>query len=122
MLLMLRESDDQDPYNLTFGGSDDQGPNNWRRLWEANKNSRLRASRDRLQRFSSSPPLPRTLSTLPSTSNIPEIDAMSKSPMHKTPKDQSLHWRQEMERKPEEQVRQMQELQAHAKRLQREND
>ena len=29
MLLMLRESDDQDPYNLTFGGSDDLGPNNW---------------------------------------------------------------------------------------------
>ena len=24
---MLRESDDQDPYNLTFGGSDDQGSN-----------------------------------------------------------------------------------------------
>ena len=42
--------------------------------------------------------------------------------MHQTLKDQFLHWRQEMERKKEEQVRQMQELQAHAEHLQREND
>ena len=27
MLLMLKESDDQDPYNLTFRGFDDQNPN-----------------------------------------------------------------------------------------------
>ena len=36
-LSMLRETNDQDPYNLTLRGSKDQSPNNWRRLWKANK-------------------------------------------------------------------------------------
>ena len=45
-LLMLRESDDQDPYNLTFGGFDDQGSNNLCHLWEVNKKSRRQAARD----------------------------------------------------------------------------
>ena len=36
--------------------------------------------------------------------------------------DQFLHWRQDMERKQEEQARQMKELRAHAEQLQREND
>ena len=47
---------------------------------------------------------------------------MSNNLMHQTPEDQFLHWRQEIERKQEEQARQMQELQAHTKRLQHEND
>ena len=42
--------------------------------------------------------------------------------MHQTPEDQFLHWGQEIEMKQEEQARQMQELQARTKRLQREND
>ena len=104
---MLRESDDQDLYNLTFKGSDDQSPNNWSRMWEANKKSRQHAARAWLQRFSSCPPLPRTLSTPSSAFNLPKAIAMSNNPMHQTPKDQFLHWRQEMERKQEEQARQM---------------
>ena len=47
---------------------------------------------------------------------------MSNNPMHQTPKDQLLHWSQELERKQEEQERWMQELQARPERLQREND
>ena len=37
---------------------------------------------------------------------------MSNNLMHQTLEDQFLHWLQEMERKQEEQARQMQELQA----------
>ena len=47
---------------------------------------------------------------------------MSNNSMDQTPKDRFLHWHQEMERKHEEQARQMQELQARSKRLQCEND
>ena len=47
---------------------------------------------------------------------------MSNNLMHQTPEDQFLHWRKEMERKQEEQARQMQELQACVEQLQREND
>ena len=119
---MLRETDDQDPYNLTIKGSEDQSPNNWRHLWEANKKSRRRAARAWLQRFSSSPPLPRILSTPLSSFDLPEAVAMSNNPVHQTHEYQFLHWRQKMERKQEEKVREMQELQAHAERMQREND
>ena len=119
---MLREFEDQDPRNLKFRGSDNQGPNNWRRLWETNKKSRQRTTKAWLQLFSSSSPLPKTLSTPPSASNLPEAVAMSNNPMHQTPEDQFLHWLKEMERKHEEQARQMQELQARVEHLQREND
>ena len=47
---------------------------------------------------------------------------MSTNLMIQSPKDQFLHWRQDMERKQEEQARYLKELQAHAERLQREND
>ena len=47
---------------------------------------------------------------------------MSTNPTIQSPEDQFLHWRQDIERKQDEQARQMKELQAHAKRLQREND
>ena len=119
---MLRESDDQDPYNLTLKGSDDQSPKNRRRIWELNKKSRLQAARAWLQRFSSSRLLPRILSTPSSASDLSEAVAMSNNMMHQTPGDQFLHWHQEIERKQEEQARQMQEIQAHFERLQREND
>ena len=122
MLLMLKEFDDQSPYNLTLMGFDDQSPNNWRLLWESNKKSRQRVVRAWLQRFSSSTPLPRTLSTPPSASDLPEAVAMLNNPMHQTFEDQFLHLSQEMERKQEEQVRHMQELQACVERLQHEND
>ena len=47
---------------------------------------------------------------------------MSINPMIQSPEDQFLHWHQDMERKHEEQARQMKELQGHVKRLQWEND
>ena len=119
---MLRETNDQDPYNLTNRGSENQGPNNWRRLWEANKKSRRWAVRAWLQRFSSSALLPRTLSTLACAFDQPEVGAMSKNLMHQTPEDQFLHWRQEMEGKQEEQERQMRELKDLAEHLKCEND
>ena len=47
---------------------------------------------------------------------------MSSHPMKQSSKYQFLHWLQEMEKKQEEQARQMKELQGHVERLQREND
>ena len=47
---------------------------------------------------------------------------MSNNLVHQTPKDQFLHWRQEMKRKQEEQAKQMHELQARTECLQHEND
>ena len=47
---------------------------------------------------------------------------MSSHPMNQLPEDQFLHWRQEIEKKQEEQARQMTELQGHVERLQHEND
>ena len=79
---MLKETDDQDPYNLKITGAEDQGPNNWRRMWESNKNSRRRATRAWFQKFSSSPPLPKTLSTPPFASNQPEVGVMSNNVVH----------------------------------------
>ena len=109
MLLMLR-------------GSDDQGLYNWRRLWESNKKSCLRATRAWLQQLSSSPSSPGTLSIPPSTPDSFEVVAISSHPLNQSSEDQFLHWCQEMEKKLEEQARQMKELQGHAERLQREND
>ena len=42
--------------------------------------------------------------------------------MNQSPEGQFLHWCQDMERKQEEQVRQMKELQGQVEHLQREND
>ena len=42
--------------------------------------------------------------------------------MNQSLEDQFLHWLQEIEKKQEEQARQMKELQGHDERLQREND
>ena len=64
MLMMLR-------------GFDDHGPYNWRRLWESNIKSRLRAARAWLQRLSSSPSSPGTLSIPPSAPDSFEAIAMS---------------------------------------------
>ena len=46
---------------------------------------------------------------------------MSSNLVNQSPEDPFLDWRQDMERKQEEQVRKM-ELQSHVERLQREND
>ena len=47
---------------------------------------------------------------------------MSINLMIQSQEDQFLHWRQDLERKQEEQARQMKELQAHVERLHQEND
>ena len=47
---------------------------------------------------------------------------MSSNSMNQLSEDQFLHWHQEIEKKQEEQARQMKELQGHVERLQREND
>ena len=47
---------------------------------------------------------------------------MTSNMINQSPKDQFIHWRQDIKRKYEEQARQMKELQGHAKRLQHEND
>ena len=83
---------------------------------------RLQAARVWLKRLSNSPSSPGTLSIPPSTSDLSEEVAMSSIPMNQSLEDQFLHWGQEMEKKQEEQTRQMKELQRHAERLQHEND
>ena len=50
------------------------------------------------------------------------IGTMASNPVIWSPEDQFLHWCQDMEKKQEEQVRQMKELQERAEQLQREND
>ena len=90
--------------------SDDQGNNNWRRLWESNRKSRLQAARTWFQRLSTSPSSRRTLSVPPSTSDSLEAVTMSTDPMIQSPENQFLHLHQDMDRKQEEQVRQMKEL------------
>ena len=47
---------------------------------------------------------------------------MSSNLVNRSPEDQFLHWRHDMERKQEEQARKIKELQSHVERLQREND
>ena len=47
---------------------------------------------------------------------------MSNNPTNQSKEDQFLHWLQDMDRKQEEQVRKMKELQSHVERLQGEND
>ena len=96
--------------------------NNWRRLWEPNRKSRLQAERVWLQRLSSSPPSPRILLVLYFTSDSSKVDAMSTNPMIQSLKYQFLHCNQDMERKQEEQARYMKELQGHVEHLQWEND
>ena len=51
-----------------------------------------------------------------------DIVAMSSNLVIQLPEDQFLHWHQDMEKKQEEQARQMRELQDCAEHLQREND
>ena len=47
---------------------------------------------------------------------------MSRNPMIRLPEDQFLHWRQDIEKKQEEQARKMRELQDLVEHLQCEND
>ena len=78
---------------------DNLGNNNWHRLWESNKKSHRRCARTWLERLSSSP-LPPIASTVPlSTFSPSDTFAMTNNPVIQSPKDQFLHWRQDMERK-----------------------
>ena len=84
---------------------DDRGNS---RLWESNRKSSLQVVRAksslqvvraRLQWLSSSPSSLGALSIPHSTSNSPKAVAMTSISMNQSPKDQFLHWRQDMERK-----------------------
>ena len=83
-------------------------------MWEPNGKSRLQVARVWLQPLSSSPSSPGALSIPHATSNSPKAVAMTSIPMNQSLEDQFLHWRQDMERKQEEQARQMKELQDQA--------
>ena len=89
---------------------DNQGNNNWHRLWESNIKSCLQAVRAWLQRLSSSPSSSGALSIPYSTYDSPKAVAMMSIRMNQSPKDQFLHWHQDMERNQEEQARRMKEL------------
>ena len=78
---------------LMLKGSDDQGPYNWRLMWESNKKSRLQAIRAWLQRLSNSPSSLRTLSIPLHKPDSFEAAAMSSNPMNQSPEDQFIHWR-----------------------------
>ena len=69
---------------------------------------------------SPSPPIAPTISIPASDSS--DIGAMTSNLVIQSPEDQFLHWRQDMEKKQYEQVRQMKEFQEHAEHLQRENN
>ena len=84
--------------------------------------SRLQATRAWLQWLSSSPSSSEALSIPPPMSDSFEAVAMSNNPMSQSPEDQFLHWHQDMEKKQEEQARQLKELQDHVEHLQCEND
>ena len=100
---------------------DDPSNNNWRPMWESNKNSH-RLARAWLQRLSSSPSLP-VAPTVPfSTSDSSNTIAMSSNLMIQSSEDQFLHWHQDMEKKQKEQARKIRELEDRAKHLQCEND
>ena len=79
--------------------SDDQGNNNWRRLWESNRKFHLQDAKVWLQQLSSSPSSPRALSIPHFMSDSLEAVAMTSIPMNQLPEDQFLNWRQDMERK-----------------------
>ena len=86
--------------------TDELGTNNWRCLCESNKKSH----RQRAKRLShSSLPLVAPMIPLP-TSDSSDTVTMSSNPVIQSPEDQFLHWRQDMEKKQEEQARQMREL------------
>ena len=72
--------------------SDDQGNNNWRRLWESNRKSHLQATSAWLQRLSSSSSSPKAMSIPHSTFDLPEAVAMTSIQMNQSPEDQFLHW------------------------------
>ena len=102
--------------------TDKPSTDNWRRLWESNKKSHRQRARAWLQRLSNSPSPP-IASTVPlPTSNSSDLVVMSSNSVIQSPEDQFLHWHQDMEKKQEEQVRQMRELWDSTKHMQYEKD
>ena len=100
--------------------SDDSGIDNWRRLWESNKKSHRQCARAWLQQLSSSPSPPVALTVPIPTSDSSDTGAMTSNPVIQSLEDKFLHWRQDMEKKQEEQTKQMRELQDRAECLQQE--
>ena len=102
--------------------SDNPSTDNWLCLWELNKKSHRRRARAWLRQLSSSPS-----QLVAPTVPIPTFDssdtgAMTSNPVIQSPENQFLHWRQDMEKKQEEQARQMRELQDCVEHLQWEKD
>ena len=102
--------------------SDESGIENWGCLWELNKKSHRQRAMAWLRQLSSSPPPPVAPTIHISTSDLSNTGAMTNNPLIQSPEDQFLHWRQDMEKKQEQQMKQMKELQNCAEHLQREND
>ena len=84
---------------LMLKSSDDQGSYSWRHMWESNRKSRLHVTRAWLQRLSSSPSSPGTLSITPFTFDLPEVVVMTSNLVSRSLEDQFLHWLQDMEKK-----------------------
>ena len=102
--------------------TDELGTYKWNCLWEPSKKSHRQRARAWLQQLSNSPPPP-VAPTIPiPASDSSDTGAMTSNPMIQSPEDQILHWRQDMEKKQEEQARQIKELQERAKHLQHRND
>ena len=91
-------------------------------MWESNKKSHQRRARAWLQRISNSPSPPVAPTVPHSTSDLSDTVAMTSILIIQVPEDQFLHWRQDMEKKQDEQARQMRELQDRTEHLQCENN
>ena len=83
----------------------DPGNDNWRRLWESNKKSHRRRARAWLRRLSSSPSPPVAPTVPLPTFDSSDTNAMTSNLVIQSPEYQFLHWRQDMEKKQEEQAR-----------------
>ena len=74
-------------------------------MWESNKKSHRRRARAWLRQLSSSPSPPVAPTVPIPTSNSSDAGAMTSNSVIQFFEDQFLHWRQDMEKKHEEQAK-----------------
>ena len=96
--------------------------NNWRRLWERKKKPRRRLALAWLRRLSYSPTSHQAPSIPPQNFELLSSTPMADNPSNLPIEDQFLRWRQDMERKLDDQARQMTDLRLLSERLQQENN
>ena len=96
--------------------------NNWRRLWERKKRPRRRLALAWLRRLSYSPTSHQAPSIPPQNFELLSSTPMADDPSNLPIEDQFLRWRQDMERKLDDQARQMTDLRLLSERLQQENN